>query len=66
MERKVWNEEEVNTLASQHLLLDQKLETLSELLNTLFTDSDVSQDDLRLVLLTAIEADEILLHHLGK
>lgn len=64
MASRVWNEDDVNSLSYQHMLLDQKLEIVFELLDSL--TNSASQDDIRLLLLTAIEADEILLHHLGE
>jgi hypothetical protein len=63
MKERYWKDNELDTLTSQHLLLDQRIQTLHEMLQNLSEDSD--GEDLRLLLVTAIEADEILLHHLG-
>jgi hypothetical protein len=59
---RYWFEKEDDTLAAQHTLLDQKLNQVTEMLKTLPEEPD---DEIRLLLITAIEADEILLHHLG-
>jgi hypothetical protein len=49
-------------LSDQHKLLDQKLNQASEMLHSL---PDRPDDEIRLLLITVVEADEILLHHLG-
>ena len=63
MSERYWHDNELENLTSQHELLDQKIRSLNELLQELSENSD--GEDLRLLLITAIEADDILLHHLG-
>jgi hypothetical protein len=63
MSERYWHDNELENLTAQHELLDQKIQTLNEMLQNFSENSE--GDDLRLLLITAIEADEILLHHLG-
>ena len=62
-----WNSAEFQTnISDQHLLLDSQIETLQNLVQTVKEGSSVlPQEEMLFLLLTAIELDEILLHHLG-